>query len=316
LDCPKRSRRSPQLLPPAATKSLVATPLLSVHAKWSTLPTVGAGPIAGPASVTDTLPPLRTWARSGLAGGCGEPGADGHDRCHRNLGAPTGFDGYHRRIHRPGKQRCLDPGDNCVGGQGAVDQQDLDQRPGPVPVPESAPGLSPLALLGGSERSRSSGPGQCSGSGQRPGLVARNSREWSRTSTSSPLRLRACAATTREPSMARRSLRRRAHRGAGRRSERAPSRDIPAPTPGLFGPTGAWRSPRRRCSLRAADAARAPRGRRRGRLPRESLVELGHRRHVGHRDEMTAAETSHLALHATLFVAALDPRLAEEAVEM
>ena len=47
----------------------------------------------------------------------------------------------------------------------------------------------------------------------------------------------------------------------------------------------------------------------------EEVVELGHRRDMGDRDEMAATEPADLGLHPALLVAALDPGLAEEAVE-
>ena len=47
----------------------------------------------------------------------------------------------------------------------------------------------------------------------------------------------------------------------------------------------------------------------------EEQVELNHRRHPWDRDQMTAAEPADLALHTALLVAALDARLADEAVE-
>jgi hypothetical protein len=62
-----------------------------------------------------------------------------------------------------------DAGLDIVGVHGAVEQQDIDELPGPVRFSVNFAGGSPERLLGARER-RAPAPGQRGGSGKRAGL--------------------------------------------------------------------------------------------------------------------------------------------------
>ena len=105
----------------------------------------------------------RRGRAAGQAGPAAVPGRRG--------GVLAGLDRDHVRGAAARGQRRGHPGDHLRGGHPPVQQQHLDQRPGPGGVAVPGPGRGPERLMGAGEHPGRAGLGQRRRPGQRAGLA-------------------------------------------------------------------------------------------------------------------------------------------------